>query len=147
MALAFLLLLGGVAGWFLRDRAAQEAVVEQGATQALAEVEGTSLRENLPKALAALKRAEVLLEGGGSAGLRRRVSRWRADLDLVARLQDAMLPTLQPNVEEWRFSMELAIPAYEAAFRAHGLDPASVPAEEAVRRVTGRPPQIRMALI
>jgi tetratricopeptide (TPR) repeat protein len=148
LLLCFLVLVGGGVGWAMRDRAARRTILEQAVARALEDTETASQRGRLPEASAALKRAEELLAGGQcSDEFRERVGQWRADLNLVARLQEARMLGLGVNVVESHFSPELALPAYEAAFRDYGLQPTSVTAEEAAQRVRSRPPEIQLAVI
>src|SRR5205814_1108718 len=89
----------GSIGWAARDRAARAAVVEQEASRALDEAQSWYRRDNLPEALAAVKRAEALMAGGeGSEELRDRARRWRADLTMVGRLEEIRL--LQSDLRE-----------------------------------------------
>src|SRR5262245_52383716 len=82
----------GSIGWAARDRAAREAAVEQEVSRALDEAASWYRRDNVPEALAAVKRAEALLAGGGgSEALRERVARWRTDLSMVSRLDEIRL--------------------------------------------------------
>ncbi|MBI1914048.1 MAG: tetratricopeptide repeat protein [Planctomycetes bacterium] len=148
LILFFVLILGGGAGWVMRDRAARQATLEQEVVRALADVENASKSERLPEALAAVKRAEGLLTSGGvNDELQDCVRQWRVDLGLVARLQEARMLGLQVNVAENHFSPELAVPAYAAAFRDYGLEPTTVTAEDAAQRIRSRPPEIQLAVV
>jgi serine/threonine-protein kinase len=131
------------------DRAARRTALEQALGRALEETQTASRGNRLPEASAALRRAEELLADGGpcSAELRERVRQWRADLTLVARLQDARLRGLQVDPAKSRFIRELARPEYEAGFQAYGLDLATVTAEEAARRIRARPPEVQRAVV
>jgi tetratricopeptide (TPR) repeat protein len=120
--LAALGVAAGSVGWAARDRAAREAALEQEAGRAADEAGLWYARDNLPEALAAVKRAEALTaDGGGSEALRDRIRRWRTDLTMVGRLEDIRL--LQAEMKEggW-FNVEGADPAYAEAFRNYGLD-------------------------
>jgi tetratricopeptide (TPR) repeat protein len=146
--LFFLVFLGAIVGWAVRDRGVRQALLGQEVAGALKEAETASERGKWSEALAAVKRAGGLLAGGGGSDeLQERVRQWGADLDLVARLQDARMLGLQVNVAESRFRQELALPEYEAAFRDHGLGPHAVTAEEAALRVRSKPPQIQLAIV
>src|SRR5205085_8070012 len=89
LILFFLVLLGAGAGWAVRDRealeneialdrTARQLALEQEVTRALAEVQSTYERNQLPEAMATVKRAEGLLAGRESTPeeLRRRVRQW-----------------------------------------------------------------------
>ncbi len=151
LALALIVAVGAVAGsigWAARDRTTREAVLQGKVSQALDEVEDASHRGKMAEAVAALKRAESLLaSGGASEELRQRASQWRADLDLVARLNDARMLGLQVNVEKNRYQWSLKVPAYEAEFRNYGINPDSVTAEQAAGTICGRPVEIQLAII
>jgi serine/threonine protein kinase/Tfp pilus assembly protein PilF len=148
LVLFFLVLLGGGVGWMVRDWGAQQAVLEREVTLALEEAETVYKRDKLPEALAAVKRAEALLAGGGgSEELRQRVRQWRADLDLIAQLQEATIQAVKKNPVEGHWTHEEALPAYVAAFRAYGFDRASLSAEQAAQQIASRPPEIQLALI
>src|SRR5262245_36461787 len=67
LVLFFLVLLGGGGGWTVRDRAARHAALEKEVTQALGEVKNACQRDQLPEAMAALKRAEGLVASGGGS--------------------------------------------------------------------------------
>jgi Flp pilus assembly protein TadD/serine/threonine protein kinase len=101
------------------------------------------------------RRAETLAENGlADPALVTRVRELRIKLDeeeqdrrMLARLQAASMQTLQTNVAENRFSDELAIGDYEAAFKEYGIDRASVSAEQAGARIRERPPEVKLAMI
>jgi len=79
-----LLAVAGSVGWAARDQAARRAVLGDQAAQALGDVGAQYRHGSLPNAWAALQRAEGFLDsGGGGDELRRRVDRWRADLEMV----------------------------------------------------------------
>jgi tetratricopeptide (TPR) repeat protein/serine/threonine protein kinase len=147
LILLLLVVFGSGLGWFIRDRAARRAGLEQGVVRALDETENACQRDRSPEASAALKRAEHLVDSGEcSEVLRERVRQWRADLDLVGRLQEARMVALQVNLTGGRSQMELRLSEYEAAFRHYGLDPASVRAEQAAERIRSRPAKIQTAV-
>ena len=94
LAVALLVTVGAVAGsigWASRDRAARQAAVEQEARRALDEAERWLEQEKWPEALAAVKRGEGWLAGGGSDELRDHVHQLRKDLEMILRLEDIRL--------------------------------------------------------
>src|SRR5262249_42758477 len=83
LVLFFTVLLGGGAGWVLRDRSGRLATTERETEAALAEAIQLAGQRKWPEALAWVQRAEgVLAHGGGSAALRRRVQDVRNDLEM-----------------------------------------------------------------
>ena len=139
--LAFVLLAAvgttaGSIGWAARDRAARQAVIERETDVALEEAETWCRRDELPEALAAVRRAEAYLSGGaGNEALRGRARRWRADLDMLTRLEQIRLG--QSNVKGERFDHAAADPAYVTAFREYGLDVTALDPAAAATRVRG----------
>jgi serine/threonine protein kinase/tetratricopeptide (TPR) repeat protein len=134
----FLLVSTGVAaaaiGWAARDRAARRAVVEREAAKALEEAEHWCGRDNLPEALAATRRVEALLAGGGAGeALRGRVRQWRADVDMASRLEEIRLGQSEVKVEY--FDHTAAGPEYAEAFKAYGIGLTVVDPAEAASRV------------
>jgi serine/threonine-protein kinase len=120
LMLFFIALLGGGAGWVMRDRAARRTVLEHAVLRALEETETASHRDRLPEASAALKRAEELLASGEcSEELRARVRQWRADLDLVDRLEAIRLR--RATIVDGKFDNRTADRDYAAAFREAGF--------------------------
>jgi len=150
VVLTALIALGSIAGsvgWGMRDRAARRVLMQHEVTRALEEAENSLKHDKLSEALAAVKRAEVLLAGGGGSDESDKVRRWRADLDLATELQDAAMQSLQVNVGASRFNEELAIPNYEAVFRACGIDRESMTPEQAAQWIGRRPPQIHLIVL
>ena len=127
LGLTLVLAVGATAGsigWAARDRAARRVVLEREGAKALEEAETWRARDNLPEALAAVRRAEALLSTGGvGEELRRRARRWRTDLDMVERLEEIRLQ--QADLEGDRFQYTQTGPAYAAAFRDYGVDVAA----------------------
>jgi serine/threonine protein kinase/Tfp pilus assembly protein PilF len=130
----FLVLLVGGAGWVARDRAARHAVLEREVPLALADAETAYRHDRLAEARAALTRAEGLLAGGGGTEtLAGRVRRWRADLAMVARLDEIRLE--QAAVKDGHFDVAGADPAYRAAFGEYGLDVEALDPDEVAARI------------
>src|SRR5262245_32555549 len=111
----------GSIGWAARDRAIREAALEHEAGRALVEAESWYGRDNLPEALAAVKRAEALLAGSaGSEELRRRVRQWQADLKMVKRLEEIRMQQSEVKIGHLDYSVTAS--AYTAAFREYGIN-------------------------
>jgi serine/threonine protein kinase/Flp pilus assembly protein TadD len=130
---AALLFAVGAVGWAVRDRearreeatkqeSARRATFEEEIRRALEESEDWYKRDELPEALAAVKRAEGLLAtGGGSEHVRQRVRQWRADLNMVRRLEDIRLE--MTSVNQWEaFDSPAASNAYHEAFQQYGVN-------------------------
>jgi serine/threonine protein kinase/tetratricopeptide (TPR) repeat protein len=134
LLLFFLVLLGGGAGWVIRDREARQAALEQEVAQALADVDNAYQRDKLPEALAALRRAEGLLASAGeSEALEQRLRQWQDNLAMVNRLEDIRL---QKQVDkDGLYDYAGADPAYGAAFREYGLDALALDPDEAAKRI------------
>jgi len=133
LAVALAVLAGSV-GWAVRDRAARQMALDQAAAGALDEAATWYGQENRTAALAAVKRADVLLaSGGGNEDLRQRAHRWRADLDMVEQLEGIRLQ--QAELEGDYFRHAGADPAYAAAFRDYGLDVPTVDPGVAAARI------------
>jgi tetratricopeptide (TPR) repeat protein/serine/threonine protein kinase len=134
LILLFVLLLGGGLGWVARDRAVRGAVLEQEVGRALEEADSWYRRDRLPVAQAAVQRAEGLLAGGGGSDeLQHRVRRWRADLDMVARLEEIRLE--KSAVKDLHFDSATADEDYRKAFQDYAVD------------VTGQEPAAAAALL
>jgi eukaryotic-like serine/threonine-protein kinase len=144
MLLAALGVAAGSIGWAARDRAAREAVLEEQAGRALEEAEAWYRRDNLPEALAAVKRAEALMaSSGGSDELRDRIRRWRTDLAMVRRLEEIRLG--QTTMKDDFYDHASADPIYLTAFREYGIDVLALEPVEAADRI--RALAIREALV
>ncbi len=153
------LLAFGALGWAVRDRIAhqEEAAKEKASRRArlaeeiahaLDETANQHQRGRLHEALAAVKRAEGLLASGdGNEELRPRVQAWRADLDMVRELQEAVMLRFLVDAARSYFNPEMAVSAYRRAFQAYGIDEESMTVEQAVQRIQDRPPAVQIALI
>ena len=64
LVLFFLVLVGGGAGWVVRDRAARHATVAGRVDLLLAEVDRLEGEQKWPEALAAARSAEAIVAGG-----------------------------------------------------------------------------------
>lgn len=89
----------------------------------------------LPEALAAVRPAAALADGGSlGPALRQRVQERQADLDMLDRLEEARIQ--QTNVREGRFDTAQAERTFEQAFRDYGLDVLNLEQREAVGKVS-----------
>jgi tetratricopeptide (TPR) repeat protein/serine/threonine protein kinase len=134
LVLLFLLLLGGGGGWMVRDQAVRQATLEKEVNGALDDVATAYQRDNPAEAMAALKRAEALLAGGGgSVAWQQRVGQWRRDLEMIGRLDDILLEQFEDKAEPYQTGD--AAHAYQEAFQAYGLDPQALDPDEAAQRI------------
>jgi len=151
--LSVLVVLGvAVAGWVASDRAARRAALDVAIEASLEEASSALEARRLPQALAAVERSEGLVAGGRPSGaLVGEVHRWRADLDMLARLERiqlqlaeySLLPDGSRKLPE--FDSARVTPMYEPAFRRYGLPLRDGPIEEVVRGV--RSSRIRDPLV
>jgi serine/threonine protein kinase/tetratricopeptide (TPR) repeat protein len=127
----FVLLLMAVAlggGWVLSDRSARQQATERAVNAALDEAALWQKQRRLPEALSAVRRADGLVRGGtADEALRRRVAARRADLELLAALDDARLEGA--GLRDDHFDRARADAMFGDAFRAAGFDVEAQPAE------------------
>jgi serine/threonine-protein kinase len=147
LILFFLVLLGGGVGWVVRDAAARRAETEQAVNRALRDAALLRDQGNLPEAKAAVRRAEELLaEGVNDAELGRRVRELRADLQMMAQLEEIRLqPPHAAGYVGATINISKANSAYAAAFRDYGIDVIALDATVAAERI--RASVIRAQLI
>jgi tetratricopeptide (TPR) repeat protein/tRNA A-37 threonylcarbamoyl transferase component Bud32 len=134
IVLAAMGIVAGSLGWVARDRAVRQVALEREIAGALDETDVCYRRGELTDARAALRRAEGFLATGRTREpLRQRALRWRADLALVARLEEIRLE--KAAVKEGHFDTAGADPAYRKEFRQYGLDVEALDPVEAARRI------------
>jgi tetratricopeptide (TPR) repeat protein len=142
--LVTLAVLGGSAGWIVRDRAARRARIATDVQAALAEARRFQKEGRWPEGQAAARRAEALLaSGGGDPELQQSVRTLLADLRMVAQLEDIRI--LRSSVKDGYFNAEGADRAYAAAFRNDGIDVEALDSREAARRLRARAIRIELA--
>jgi len=152
-SLAALTVLAGSVGWIVRDRAARQA--RRTADIQAAVKEGQRFQEEglWPQALAAARRAEVLLQDGTAqpalAGrvksLLRDLAEQEADVRLVARLEAIRLR--QADVKDDRFVLPESHVEYQQAFGTYGLRMGVTAPEQAAEVLRRRPPAVRSTLL
>ncbi len=137
-AVLLLALLGGGAAWV--RRLSQQSEQRHAVEADLDVAERFGAAGNRPESLAATRRAEGRLAGGGPGDLRRRVddllaehARAEKDRDMVARLEEARLR--QAAEKDGQFDRSQGDPLFEEAFRSYGLDRNRLSAEEAAALV------------
>ena len=127
--------VAGSLGWMARDKEARQAKLAGQLELILDEVTLLEAEQKWPEALAAARRAEALLSGGGGdAELDQQVQGVLVDLELIQRLESIRLETvdLQGSGFEW------ADRSYAAAFREIGVDFDEMTADEAAQRLRSR---------
>jgi serine/threonine protein kinase/Flp pilus assembly protein TadD len=134
------------------EAARKEAEIDRDATAALHEAALLRAQNHYDKALAAVRKAEGLLAGGGSKALRKQVDQARADLDVFAAIEKARLQRAEwksdPNADlYWQHRQDTAGAAvlYHNAFKAYGIDVLALDETEAVARIAKR--STRTALV
>jgi tetratricopeptide (TPR) repeat protein len=162
LVLFCMVLLGGGLGWVARDRAAQKLAREREADFALQRAARLLEQGKPSEASAWARRADVVLgEAEPVAELEARRSEIRADLDLVARLEEIRIRTSgaalhhdfaeleaaaeQHHAEQHDFAEHEADPEYASAFREYGIDVEKLEPAEAAARIRRR--SIRAELV
>jgi serine/threonine protein kinase/tetratricopeptide (TPR) repeat protein len=145
-----LAVLGGTAGWVVRDRAARHDEGEREARAALQEAERLQGEERWYEALAAVKRAEAALAGDTGTGLAHQARDLHADLHLALRLEEARLSEAAIGPEEavgtdGTFDSAAANATYASVFRDHGLDPDRLDPQQTAQRFGGRSIRLQLA--
>jgi tetratricopeptide (TPR) repeat protein len=145
LTLLFLVLLGGGLGWVAGDRAARQQVQETEAGDALNQAARCLEEGKWPEAAAWAQRAEGVLAGGAEqpAG-RQRLQTIRADLDMVARLQEIRIR--QSQVQDEQFDNLAAGPEFAQAFRGYGIDVEALDVEQAAAAIRARPVRLELVL-
>jgi tetratricopeptide (TPR) repeat protein/tRNA A-37 threonylcarbamoyl transferase component Bud32 len=126
--------VAGSLGWMARDREARQVKLAARLELILDEVKQQEAEQNWPEALAAARRAEALLAGGGGdAHLVRQANEVLADLKLVERLGAIRLDAAAHHDRfEWTDR------AFAAAFREAGVDLDTMTTDDAVQRLRMR---------
>jgi tetratricopeptide (TPR) repeat protein/tRNA A-37 threonylcarbamoyl transferase component Bud32 len=147
-ALLLVALLGSVAVWM--RRVSQESELRHAVEADLDVAERFLATGNRTESLAATRRAEGRLAGGGSADLRRRVddllaehARYEKDRDTIGRLEEARLR--QAAEKDGQFDRSQGDPLFEEAFRSYGLDRTRLKPDEAAALI--RTSAIREVLV
>jgi serine/threonine-protein kinase len=132
--LVTLAVLAGSVGWVAREHVARRTETEREANAALEEAAERQREGRLPEALAAARRAAWVADtGDASVSMRQRVQARRADLELVADLEEARLQITMTN--EGDFDYESGDRLIAQAFQRAGLDVEALRAEEAAERI------------
>jgi tetratricopeptide (TPR) repeat protein/serine/threonine protein kinase len=140
--------LAASAGWIVRDRQAQRVQAESQVRGSLTLAEPW-LRQGNPRApelQTAVLTAEARLASGlVGAELQHGVEQLRADLKMLATLEDIRLSFADEFVDQKGRNRAVAYPAYEGAFRDYGIDVEGLDPEEAAARIKARIISIHLA--
>jgi tetratricopeptide (TPR) repeat protein len=132
--LAALLVLSAGLGWVLRDREARRTETERAVNAALKEAARYQQEGRVPEALAAARQAAWLVDRGvADEALRQRVEARRADLEMLADLEEARLQLAATTEEGYDYVGGDRL--YAAAFQRAGLDIDSLPVEVVAERI------------
>jgi serine/threonine protein kinase/tetratricopeptide (TPR) repeat protein len=123
----------------------QYTVTAHAVANDLIEAETWQKQAQWPKALQALERATVRLEGSMFGSLRAKVEERRRDALVVARLEEANLLASSTDMTSDNSEKAMVDLAYRAAFAEEGLDVLALAAEDAVQRI--RSSAIRSELV
>ena len=138
LVLFFLVLLGGGAGWAVRDREARHAKAAGQIELILSEVDQLEKEQKWPEALAAALRAEAVVAGGeADAATAERVRDHLRGLEFIDRLERARMAAAIYVSSERGFAR--ADREYARAFRDYGVDVDELPVETAIDRLKARP--------
>jgi tetratricopeptide (TPR) repeat protein/serine/threonine protein kinase len=143
LVLFLLVLIGGGAGYLMRDGAARRAERERVVTEGLTRVQKLQDQARWAEALAAAQEVEEGLGAGlAPARLRERL----VDLKMVARLEEARLMTSSAiSAKACAMDIEGAEAEYARAFRDYGLDVDALEPGEAANRIRARPIGLQLA--
>ncbi|HYV34874.1 MAG TPA: tetratricopeptide repeat protein [Gemmataceae bacterium] len=138
-----LAVVGGAAGWILRDRSERQIETERAVHGALEEARRLQNDRKLPDALAKVKQAQAILAGGaGTTELVQRVQERLTDLMIIADLEE--IRSHRADATD-RDSFAAADRKYTNAFNALGVDVAALTLEEAAKRIRQRTVAIELA--
>jgi serine/threonine protein kinase/tetratricopeptide (TPR) repeat protein len=145
LILSFLAVSGGSAGWVVYDRTARSTAAEHEAMRALKEATDLQAKMKYTESLEAVKRAQGILAGRGSEGLRQLVRDRREDIEMVLRLEDLRFPHALGDAKGG-YDAQWADTAYAEAFRGYGIDVESLGPAEAAERIRARTIHLELAL-
>ncbi len=140
LGVALLAVVGATAGsmgWAARNREARQARLTGQVETILEEVARLEQEQKWPEALAAVERAEAVAGGEVGGALQRRLGDARRDLAFIANL-DHIREERAASVEG-KFNDAGAVRHYAEAFRVYGVDVETLPAEETVAQLQGKP--------
>jgi serine/threonine protein kinase/Flp pilus assembly protein TadD len=149
-------LLGGGAGWVIRDRAARQAKMSHDLELALDRADLFQGEGKRAEALAAVERAELLTGQAPPqlarrkrlAAVKERLAAEARDQAFIARFEEIRL-RVQSHVDvaENQFTSRAGLPEIRDALRHYGTEIGVMAPAEAAARVQGRPEPVRLNLI
>jgi serine/threonine protein kinase/tetratricopeptide (TPR) repeat protein len=135
-------LLGGGAGWVLRDRAARQAETSHAVTLALNEGRAALDGERLPEAAAAVARAEALVAAAEvDAATQAQVRQARKGVFLVSQLDDIAAYISSAPQYEWSLEKHRR---FVKVFGDLGIDVDDTDAEKAAARIAAHPLRLQL---
>jgi tetratricopeptide (TPR) repeat protein/serine/threonine protein kinase len=138
VVLLLLMLLAIGIGWTVRDRADREARVSGRVAMILTEVEQLQREQKGPQALAALRRAEAAMAGGGTeAATGQHVRDSIRDYEFIDLLE--RIGMRRTKWHEGKFDNAGADEDYARAFRDYGVDVLHLPPATSIDRLKTRP--------
>lgn len=150
-----LAVLAGSVGWVVGDRTARRAKAAADLRAAVEEAQQWRREGQWPRALAAARRAEAMLDDGGAGPalaesvrvLLAELAEEEADARFVGLLDKIRLAQTEVDVDRSRFVIEKALPEYRRVFGESGFLPGALSPGEAAAMVRRRPEAIRQALV
>jgi serine/threonine protein kinase/Flp pilus assembly protein TadD len=136
--LTFVLVVTGILGWVIRDRAARQDESERRAEDALKNAEAFLEQENWPEGLRAVEQAESFLESStAETAILNRAHQLSRELKMAQRLEEVRLQG--GNVENEHFDWEESNLAYMAVFKDYGLEIDTLDPQMAAAVIVARP--------
>jgi serine/threonine protein kinase/tetratricopeptide (TPR) repeat protein len=154
LILFFIALIGGGAGWVMRDRSAREEAAANDLERALDRAELLQGQGKRAEAVAALERVELLAGQAPSdpardermAALKERLAAEARDQEFITHFEKFRLEVRsQVNVRESQFDGPLD--ELRDAFTEYGITPGDMAPAQAAALIVGRPKPIRLQLI
>lgn len=143
MVLFFIVLLGGVIGWTVRDRTARQSYTTAAVQAAFDEARAFQKQSKWREGEAAARRAEALLAGGdGSKALQNNVQELLADLRICARFEEIRL--LASGLKNGLFDSEREDRGYASTFHDYGIDVETLDPLAAAERIAARPIRVEL---
>jgi tetratricopeptide (TPR) repeat protein len=139
------LAVAGSVGWAARDRAARRQAAERAAAELLDGAWQACEGGRWQEAATAVRKAEALLEGSTSAGLRQRLRELQDDLAMRQTLLEARLLSAGGASDGLHLDVWKSDAAYARAFADYGIDVMGLDPRQAGARVRAR--AIRLELV
>jgi tetratricopeptide (TPR) repeat protein/serine/threonine protein kinase len=144
LILFFIVLFGGGGGWFLGDRAARKAGIDERATRALDDMWSALDQERLPEATAAVARAEAVVAAAETnVATRARVEEARRLVELMAEFDEARFYSSTAHPRVWYAEQERR---FRKIFVGQGIDVDALSVGEAAERIKAHSLHRQLAL-